>query len=200
MARACPCFRTTETNHEMSKATTTQSAPPVGSVVAPRGTRWFYVWWLPTVWVLAAATLWSMTLVESDSHFGIVIALAVWPVLWLVDAFMWSLGSPWVSSNAAAAVATCVFGGGILGAVGCFQDLLRVPRPRRPVVLIFVAVLASFLLIPYVSWLSGSSGVLVVLPVLAPILVLFCNFLLIFSVGSIAVYVLAAVLRAAKER
>jgi hypothetical protein len=139
------------------------------------------------------ATLWSMTILESDPHFGIVIALAEWPVLWLVDPFQLSLGLPWSSSNLVAAVAACVIGMGVMGMVGLFQDLLRVPRPRRIAAVYLIAVLASSLLMPYILWLVGISGLLTVMvPTLVAMLVVFCNLVFVFGIGSVVVYTLVA--------
>ena len=119
--------------------------------------------------------------------------LAEWPVLWLVDPFLLSLGSPWSSSNVVAAIATCVIGMGAMGMVGLFQDLLHVPRPRRTAAVYLIAVLASFLLMPYILWLVGISGLwMVMVTTLAAMLVVFCNLVFVFGIGSVVVYTLVA--------
>jgi hypothetical protein len=170
------------------------TSAPTEHAVMSRAPGWFYVWCLPILWTFPVATLWSMTILESDPHFGIVIALAEWPVLWLVDPFLLSLGSPWSSSNVVAAVATCVIGTGAMGMVGLVQDLLQVPRPRRTAAVYLIAVLASFLLMPYILWLVGVSGLLaVMLPILVAILVVFSNLVFVFGIGSVVVYALLAI-------
>jgi hypothetical protein len=149
------------------------------------------------LWVFPVATVWSMTILESDTHFGIVIAAVAWPVLWLVDLFMKSLGSPWMSSNLVAAIATCIIGTGIMAVVGFLQDLLHVPSPRRIVASYLIALLALFFLVPYISWLLGVSGLsAVMLTTLVAVLVVFCNFVSLFGIGSIAVYVVVAIIKA----
>jgi hypothetical protein len=153
------------------------------------------------MWVLPVATVWSMTILESDANFGIVIAFAEWPVLWLVDPFMRSLESPWRSSNLVAAIATCIIGIGVMGVMGLFQDLLHIPGPRRIVAVYLIALLASFLFIPYIFWLFSISGLLaVMLTALAAILVVFCNLVFVFGLGSIVAYIPVAIIRAAKGR
>lgn len=164
----------------------------------PCKTRWFYVWWLPVLWVLPLATLWSMIiLVEPGSHFGIVIAFAEWPVLWLEDALMKSLGPPWMSSNLVAAVLSCLIGAGIAGVAGFLQDLLHVPRPRRVIATYLVILLAIFLLVPYACRSFGIAGSLAgMLTLLTMVLVVFCNLVFLFSVGSVFVNLLRVIVRA----
>lgn len=167
----------------------------------PSKTRWFYVWWLPVLWVLPLATLWSMiVLAEPGSHFGIVIALAAWPVLWFVDALMESLGPPWMSSNLVAAVASCLIGAGIAGVAGLLQDLLHVPRPRRTIAIYLVVVLALVFLVPYGGWFLGVAGFLaVILTLLTMVLVVFCNLVFLLSVGTVFVNLSRVILHAARR-
>jgi hypothetical protein len=138
-----------------------------------------------------------MTILESDTQFGIVIAAVAWPVLWLVDLLMKSLGSPWMSSNLVAAVTTCIIGTGIMAVVGFLQDLLHVPSPRRIVAGYLIALLALLFFIPFISWLLGISGLsAVMLTILVAVLVVFCNLVFVFGIGSIVVYVLVAIIKA----
>jgi len=167
-----------------------QSSPgPSRQPIESHGVRWFYVWCLPTLWVLPVATVWSMSIFEGGSHYGIVMALTVWPVLRLAN----RLGGPY-SNNLDQAVVACTLGCLAVGLMGILQDLLRVPSPKRIVAFSLIAMLAAFLLVPYVLWPFGVPQCLEgVLAALIFGLVIFCNLVLVFGVGSIAVYTLIAV-------
>lgn len=167
-----------------------QSSPaPAHLPIEACSARWFYVWCLPTVWVFPIATLWSMTILESDPHYGILIALAEWPVLWLAGKVL-----DISSSNLDAAVAACVFGIAVMGPVGFFQDLLHVPHPKPIAAVYLIALLAAFFSVPFVLWPFGVPGFLeAMVGTLIFALVAFCNLVFVFGVGSIAVYALASV-------
>ena len=106
------------------------------------------------LWIFPVASVGSMTLLEHDPHFGIVQYVAEWPVLWYGAMAVECLHPPQVLSKLVAGLAMCISGIFLMGVVGHFQDMLRVPHPRRRFAVWVAAVLASFLPMPYVAWAS----------------------------------------------
>jgi hypothetical protein len=155
------------------------------------------------LWVFPVATVWSAAVFShqpGDSN-GVVIAMAVFPVLWLVESFIQVFGLPRISGEVVQAVVVCISGIVVLGVVGVFQDLLRVPRPRWIVAVYLIATLASFLLIPCIAWIFGPvvGGVLPGILGLLFMLVALPNIVCLFGIGSIVVYTLAAMTRGVRK-
>ena len=141
------------------------------------------------LWAFPVATVWSAATIPhrpGESN-GVVIAIAVLPVLWFVDALV-----PIQSGELLHAVVTCISGIALMGLIGVLQDLLYVPRPRRIVAVSLIGVLASLSFIPYIFWLCGISDSSSLAVMFAPILfmlVVIPNLVFVFGIGSIVVYV-----------
>ncbi len=155
--------------------------------------------------VLPVATVWVVAISShqpGDSN-GIVIAIAILPVLWLVESFIdvWRL--PIISSELVDAAIMCISGMILLGVVGLIQDLLRVPKPRPIVAIYLIATLVSFLLISCIAWILGPGfGEIfkALFMVALSIFIVFPNIVFLFGVGSIAVYMFTSMIRAVEKQ
>lgn len=145
---------------------------------------WFHLWCLPVIWLLAVSLLWGIAMTGAHADAGMLAAVASLAGQWLAY-----LHPEW-HRGLAAALASCVGGMLVMGSVGLFQDLLRVPK--QIVLIYFVTAPVLFIFFTMLLGVPHEGGLLVLFEWF---LVHFCGGLYVLSVGSCLMYLLLSVRR-----